>query len=125
MLAYRIEPTDRLVIITGAGALKAAEALDVQNAIRADPAFERGFALLTDYLEVTDLDFDAQDLRRMVVNSPFGPEAPRAYVARADLAFGLLRMFHAFNDPRDQRDRIKVFRDIQAAQQWLREMRAE
>jgi hypothetical protein len=57
MITYRIEPAGRLVIIPGTGALTAREALETQNRIRVDPVFDPAFALLTDYLAVTTLDF--------------------------------------------------------------------
>src|ERR1043165_7819889 len=96
MLSYRIDSAQNLVVITGADAITAREALDLQDAIRRDPAFDPGFALLTDYVEVTALDFSAADIKRMAKNSPFGPQAMRAYVASGDLAFGVLRMYEVF-----------------------------
>lgn len=119
MICYRILPTDRLVIITGRDALVASEALDIQDAIRADPDFNPAFSLLTDYLNVTHLDFSADDLRRMAGNSPFGPSARRAYVAREALIFGLLRMYETFAGIAKDSDLLRVFRDIDSARHWL------
>jgi hypothetical protein len=123
MLSYRIEREKRLVVITGAGAVTAREALDLQDAIRRDPAFDPGFALLTDYVEVAALDFSAADLKRMALNSPFGPQAVRAYVARGDLVFGLLRMYEVFGSSASQSEGLRVFRDVDAAMRWIGETR--
>jgi hypothetical protein len=117
MIVYRIDPDRQLVTITGVGALTAA----TQDRIKVDQAFDPGFALLTDYLEA--LDFTAADLRRMAGNSPFGPRSVRAYAARGDLAFGLLRMYETFGSTASRNDLLRVFRDVDAAMQWIDEVR--
>jgi hypothetical protein len=120
LFTYRIDQTQRLVTVEATGKVSIAEALDVQRRIRTEPTFDPAYAMLADYRAADLSDFDAAALRRNAENTPFLPVSPRAYVAGDDLGFGILRMFEIYNEHGKHGMRIKVFRDMDSALQWIR-----
>ena len=71
-------------------------------------------------LTAAKLDLDAVEVQRLVefVGARAGePRGRTAYVADADLAFGLMRVYQAYRSEHD--DQISVFRDRKEAIDWL------
>jgi hypothetical protein len=119
MLAYRIDPARRLVLLHGTGALTSDEVLGIQSRWRADPAFDPAFRLLADYRDVTRSDFNRENMLRIAANVPFHPSSRRAFVARGRLGFGLARMFEGVSSYTPQGGTVRVFRDLAEAEAWL------
>lgn len=120
MFTYRIDQTQRLVTVEATGKVSIAEALDVQQRIRTDRTFDPTYAMLADYRAADLSEFDAEELRCNAENTPFLSVSPRAYVVGDDLGFGILRMFEIYNEHGKHGLVIKVFRDMDSAQRWIR-----
>jgi hypothetical protein len=56
-------------------------------------------------------------VRCLVVGNAFGAGSRRACVVDSPLAYGLLRMFQAFDH--DNPDVVEIFEDIRKANEWL------
>jgi hypothetical protein len=105
------EPAKRLVVFTASGHLTAAEVLDVQDQLRADPNFDPVFSLLADHLQITGSDFDGLELLDMARNALFGPTARRAFVIRGKLGYGLVPMFGTFASLETRSGDVRVFEE--------------
>jgi hypothetical protein len=121
MITCLIDPQRRLVLLAGSETLTAAEVLDVQRRLRADPAFDPTYKLLADYRAVQDSDFTPENMRVIAANVPFDKRSRRAFVAPGRLGFGLARMFQAISGAATPDGPIQVFRTIEAAEAWLTE----
>jgi hypothetical protein len=125
MLSYQIDSARRIVMVTGTGTLTAAEIVDVQNRVRADPAFDPMFALLSDYRLVASFELSAAEVRAIAATTPFHPSAKRSLVMADQLGLGMARMFQAYSELALNSTTLKVFRDdIDAAMAWLTEGKA-
>ena len=114
---YRI---DKLVVIVYAearGRLTDVEALGYQRDVKADPRFNPAYREFLDCSEVRVFEVTPQGLRILASGSPWKDGAKRAFVAHADHAFGMLRMYQSLLDPRVQE--VAVFRTASEARRWL------
>ncbi len=85
--------------------------------VRAEPEFDKVKFLLLDLREITTVTLTGEEMRTLVRETPFGKGTRRAVVASGDHIFGLIRMFHAY-DESYQRD-FNVFRRVEDAIAWL------
>jgi hypothetical protein len=122
MVTYRIDRGDRLVVITCVGAVSAADLAETQAALRADPDFDPAFALLFDVRQGSLGQIDAGRLRLAAAGTPFAPTAARAYLVGDDAAFGVARMLQTFSEFEQRGDRVQVFRELDAALAWIRQL---
>jgi hypothetical protein len=119
MVRYEIVAPQRLVIVTGTGTLTAHEIIESQDALRIDPAFDTGFAMLGDYRDVTHTDLDRSSLMEIARNAPFAPSARRAFVVRGQYNFAMARMFGILTEIEKQSDIVRVFEDdMDGARAW-------
>ena len=123
---YAIDPDQRLVRVTGTGALTDADLLEQRVRLREDPAFDPGCSFLVDLRAVTDVGLSAQVVARLARDPISAPGVRRAIVLPLaepgaaephPLAFGLGRVFQSIAALRGED--VEVFTDIAIAEQWL------
>ena len=92
----------------------------MQRRLAADPLFDPAFDQLFDLGGVTDFKLPEDYIRGGATRSVFAPESRRVLVAPTDLAYGLARMFAAWNGGAKEAG-FRVFRKKEEAVRWLEE----
>jgi hypothetical protein len=85
--------------------------------LRNDPQFDPNFRQLADFSEITANLVATSTVQETSREHYFSPGTRRAFVARDDAVFGMLRMFELHAESIGQM--IEVFRDRHAAEAWL------
>jgi hypothetical protein len=116
-ISYRVDRALRLVFSRAWGVVTDGEMLSHSAALRADPRFEPDFNHWLDADDVSDLRLTSEAVRRLAIQTPFGPGSRRAVVASADFVFGMSRMFQLMRD--DNPGQLSVFRDAPSAHAFL------
>jgi hypothetical protein len=118
---YTIDASRRLVRSRAWGTLTYVEATRLQNALLADPAFDKTYNELIDWREIEHLVMSTEELRVLARPHIFGEGTRRAAVHSPDrpVIRGIVRMFEAFRDSSGGRERIRVFDNLGAALTWL------
>ena len=116
---YQIDKPARIVHAEAYGKVTDAEVLAYQRRLRADPDFDSSYRELFDFTAVTPFWITPNGIRVFATNSPWEDGARRAFVARSDLAYGMLRMFQSLLELRDEQ--VSVFRTAKEAWLWLEE----
>ena len=93
-----------------------------RDRLRADADFSPEMHSHADLGDVTVFEPTSTDMASIVRDDPFGPDSLHAAVARADIVFGMLRMY----DFRVHRtaSQSRVFREMADARRWL-DLKAE
>lgn len=117
---YEIRPGERLVLLRFHGHVTASDILDATSRLRADPAFEPGFATLVDCRDqISALSREELDrLMAGVAARPPGPPRRVAVVVGSDVLYGVTRMFQILAEDRLPHT-IEVFRELDEAKAWL------
>jgi len=119
-ISIEIAPESGLAIARCSGLFRFEDARDGALQLWENPEWV-GEAVVWDFREaefdVSSLDI--HDLGRFVARHQRAlPPSRVAFVASADVNFGLARMFEAFRD--DPRTEVRVFRDFDEAISWTR-----
>lgn len=120
---YQIFP--QLNFATGSffGAISGQEILSVGQQLILDPNWENGFRVLFDYSDVTNINIDSSDIRRIVAQDQTNLSAFNhcriAVVAPHDLVFGMARMWELLSENNNLT--AAIFRDSLSAMAWLTE----
>jgi hypothetical protein len=122
---YEIDADRRLVISTSWDVLTAAEALEHQQRLGADPAFHEDFSQLLDFTRLTDLDISADWVRHLAERSLFSRNSRRAFLVNSALAVGMSNMYASFREFAGGEEEMRIFRDRDEALQWLAGVEAE
>lgn len=117
--SYVIDAERHLVISAGVGTLTAAEALEHQQRLAADPAFHNDFSQLLDFTDLTDLDISADWIRHLAERSLFSRNSRRAFLVNSALAVGMSNMYASFREFAGGEEEMKIFRDRDEAMRWL------
>jgi len=113
---YRLDHGRRLLVVTLAGLVTAAELDALSSAVRDDPAVDRSWPALVDASTLNPASITTELLRSRA-SVPRADPVLVAIVAPADVVFGLARMFQMMSEGRG--NAIEVFRDSTAALAWL------
>jgi hypothetical protein len=119
---YRVDRALHTVFATVTGALTDDELLDFAQKTANDPEFRSGLHELVDVRAAQVQQLTSRGLRRAAeIFSAFDSSRPSpariAFVAEADVVFGMSRMYQAFRS--DSPAEIGVFRDMGEARAWL------
>lgn len=116
---YSIQPERNLVRQTLWGTVTVADLRDMTLAVQRDPQFRRRFDVLADLRDATvhiSHDDMIEFARFLAGRSEIGRQA---IVVRGQLEFGIARMFEQLTEMDVSRLDLKVFFDIESADQWL------
>jgi len=116
--AYKIDKERRLVLTTVWGKLTFTDGVAHRNELRSDPDFDPTYREISDFTQVTELAFSAEELRGHAQFDVFSPSSRRAFVAPDDAKFGLGRMFAMLRESRGDLG-IRVFRTLEEAEDWV------
>jgi hypothetical protein len=115
---FKIDKERRLVMSTAAGVLTLADALTHQESLLRDPDFDPSFSQLIDFTHVTNVEFEAEGVRRLAQKAIFSPDSRRAILVASDLVFGFSRMFEIYREAAGEKG-IHVFRNLDDALEWV------
>src|SRR5215467_2446756 len=116
--SYKIDKERRLVLTNVWGKLTFADGVAHRDQLLSDPAFDPTYRQISDFTQVTELAFSAEELRQFAQFDLFSPSARRAFVAPEDAKFGLGRMFAMLRESRGDTG-IRVFRTLEEAEYWV------
>lgn len=116
-------PVPHRRLLKGTGVIDAGELIKVFAASRSGEYRQTPFIL---DLTEAELRYSADDAymlaQRTADEMRHSPLGPVAVVAFSDEVFGISRMFQAYSNAAGRRD-VGVFRDMGAAERWLRTLR--
>ena len=115
---YKIDKERRLVLSSGAGVLTKDDIFGHMERLLKDPDFDPNFSQLTDFRQITSLDFGPEDVRLFAERTIFSPRSRRAILVKDDLQFGLARMFEIHRELHGATG-IRVFRSLDEALDWI------
>ena len=115
--SYLIDPASGVVFVRAWGRLTDAQVTTLGNAISADPAYRAHASRLEDLREVTDLAVTMSEVGWLVDRHLALQPVRRAYVVRADFAYGTARMLGLRTGAGP--DTFLVCRDLGTALEWL------
>ena len=114
---YVIDAEHRIVYSRAWGEFTEADVLVHRQRLTADPQFDPTFRQLADFSGVTCLALTYASVNALTSSDPWHPEARRAFVAPADVVFGMARMYEMLLG--EQKSNIAVFRRAEEAERWL------
>jgi hypothetical protein len=114
---YKIDKTLGVVFSSAHAVVTDKEAYSHQNKLRNDPDFDPGFSQLFDFALVAQAELSMDAIHYLAERNPFGLGSKRAFVAPADLMYGLSRMFQVLT--MEHQDELSVFRDMHEARKYL------
>jgi hypothetical protein len=115
--SYTIDADRRLVTSLLWGPVTEEEVHNHNTQLRTDPLFRPGYRQLADMSGVTEVLVGTNLITETARDQFFDPGVSRAFVASADAAFGMARMYALHAENLGQT--IKVFRARAEAEQWL------
>jgi hypothetical protein len=115
--SYEIDQRRELVISRAWKSLSDRELRDHYDRLRADRQFDPAYRQLIDLREVKDFTLTTAVMLGTALAHVFRSGIPRAIVVANDMQFGLARMFAAYSEADGQV--VQVFREPQAANEWL------
>jgi hypothetical protein len=116
--SYRIDASKRRVFTTGSGVFTYREAVDLVNAMGADPAFDPTYTELTDLRDVEHVDITAEQIAEIALLLVFAPASRRAIVATNPLYYGMARMYESHHEA-SSGGNARVFSDMAEAIVWV------
>jgi hypothetical protein len=114
---YKIDTKRKLVMSTASGVFTLADAFARQEKISKDAEVNPSFSQLLDFSDVTKLDIEPEDERRLAQTKVFLSQSRRAFIVSNDLAFGLARMYQVLRSWEGETG-IRVFRNLDDALDW-------
>jgi hypothetical protein len=116
-LATTIDRSLRVIFTTADTAITDQDWMRHIERLRNHPTFEADFDQLLDFRSVEDCRLTPEVIRVTSRQPIFRPRSRQAFVAVNNLTYGMCRMYEMLCASQDLR--IEVFRDIQAANEWL------
>jgi hypothetical protein len=119
-IVYRVDADCNLVRTVATGVVTDADFRKWTEALASDLEVLPGMSQLADFRDVDEFEVTPECIRHVV-----GMEAEhekfthtwRAFVVAHDVAYGMVRMYQTLSE--DDEQRIRVFRDLCSAQNWL------
>jgi hypothetical protein len=112
-----IDAEHRIVYSRAWGEFTEADVLAHRQQMKANPLFDSSSRQLADFSGVTRLAISAASVRALTSSDPWDSGSRRAFVASADVVFGMARMYATLLG--DSRSNIAVFRRADEARRWL------
>ncbi|MGD8242812.1 MAG: hypothetical protein PVF59_08305 [Desulfobacterales bacterium] len=116
-IASTIDRSLRVVFTTADTVLTDQDWMRHHERLRNHPTLEADSDQLLDFRSVEACRLTPEVIRITSVQSIFRPPSRQAFVAVNNLTFGMCRMYEMLCSHHDLR--IEVFRDLQAANEWL------
>ena len=112
-----IDAEHRIVYSRAWGEFTEADVLTHRQQLKANSLFDSSFRQLADFSGVTRLAISAASVRALTSSDPWDSGSRRAFVASADVVFGMARMYATLLG--ESRSNIAVFRRADEARRWL------
>jgi hypothetical protein len=114
--SFHVDETTGILHVEAIGEVNDAELIDVSARLRREPAFIRGYPILSDCSALTAV-LVSSTLIEALARGARSRTNPVAVIAPCTVAFGLARMYQIFCDPDEAR--IQVFAGASEAMAWL------
>jgi hypothetical protein len=116
---YELLPERRLVSVTYSGKVTSSDISDHFEKLARDDRIGPDWRCLVDATVVESAEFSFVSIRQLIreIGSDRLLSWPAAIVTESDLVYGLARIYLALMEVGGER--IKVFRDLRAAEAWL------
>ena len=118
-LSFDIDKRRRLVISTASGIVTYAEIAAHQVGLKNHPDFDPSFDQLIDGTGVTKVAVTVEEIRTVARQRIFGADSRQAFATSSDFAYGLARMFELYREASGSGRPVRVFNNLEAAQEWL------
>jgi hypothetical protein len=118
-LSYTIDFEHGVVRTRGWGVITSQEIRDDTSRKLADPRFDSRFRSLFDMTEAINLEISPNALAQVAATPVYDDGVRRAIVARADVVYGIARMYASFVSRMGQE--VRVFRRRDIAEAWIDE----
>jgi hypothetical protein len=115
---YKIDTEHKLVMTTASGVFDLATALAHREQLVNDPEFSPEYSQLLDFTQITKVELNVEDVRKISERSIFWPCSRRAILVHDDLLFGFSRMFGMLRENAGEKG-IRVFRNLDDALDWI------
>ena len=115
---FVIDAEHRIVYSRGWGVFTKADVLAHRQRLKANPQFDATFRQLADFSGVTRFAISATSVKALTTSDPWDSDARRAFLAPADVVFGMARMYEMLMGKFTSN--IAVFRRAEEAERWLR-----
>ena len=119
--SYSIRKEERLVISSGFGLVTFAELQASSDQLATDPNFNPDFDQLVDATAMTELRVSVDEAMKLARVNLFSRASRRAFVAPEPAAFGMIRLWSAYYELRNEPSHVAVavFSDLASALTWL------
>lgn len=114
---YTVDVTRRLIVLRGQGVVASAELAELRARTATEPAFDRTFAVLVDFREMTGFDRKLSLIREMAERPVIARSARMAIVPPPGRPFGLARLFVAYAQLIGRP--VEIFDEVEEAERWL------
>ena len=114
---YTIDVARKLVISKVAGVEMAIDLLAQHNHLRSDPLFRPDFGKIKDFSATTGVQVTGDDIRRLIVGSPFRSGSRRSLVVPRPALIGIGRMYQILSE--DHGVDLRLFDNLAEASRWL------
>jgi hypothetical protein len=116
---FEIDKKQRLVRTYAWGEITFDDITQYQQALRTHPDFDATFDQFGELTDVVSVRISADEIRRLANQKLFSPISRRALVASTQFAYGMVRMFQAYDQLSTSPSNIKVFENASEAVTWL------
>ena len=118
-LSFDIDKQRRLVTSTASGTVTYAEIAAHQVGLKNHPDFDPSFDQLIDGTGVTKVAVTVEEIRTVARQRIFASDSRQAFATSSDFAFGMARMFELYREASGSGRQVRVFNNLEAAQEWL------
>ena len=117
-ISYRLDGDLNAIFTSVSGVVTDSDMVAHARRVATDPDILAGSRALVDFSGVEKVGVTAEGIRRVAEIFRANSYAPKlAFVANADVAYGMSRMFEFQRD--DSPAEIRTFRDYDEAKRWL------
>jgi len=115
---YKIDKEHKLVLTTASGVFDLETALAHRERLANDPDFSPSYSQLLDFTQVTEVNLNAEDVRKIAERSVFWPCSRRAILVHDTVLYGFSRMFGMLRENAGEKG-IRVCRSLDEALDWI------
>jgi hypothetical protein len=114
-----IDAQKRVTVIRAWGPLGMRDLLEQREALRRDPRFDPGSALLLDMSGISELMLSDEQMRTLAGGSAFASGVRRAFVVRDFRTVGVSGMYSTLRELSGDRGETAAFGTVEEALTWL------
>jgi hypothetical protein len=121
-LTHKVLKEQSLVLIIGSDVVCADDVVGNRQALLSDPDFDPSFDALVDFTQVPEASLNLDAIRTLSRQPLFSKVSRIAVVlagSRRMALFAIARMYETYREVSEMGDRLRVFRTLEQAREWL------